>query len=221
MYAACLEMPLFTVGRSQCSHNWRLLRLKWSSYINPTPSPSHMAGGRKGGKNAKAWACGRALWRVIWHGVTDAFRNSQKCGHLHMAHTKSRQWKSWHRWEVSLGSTCSQGAAGNRQPLGEGVLWFVFSFWLCSVEGYGHWKVAHTHAVFEVSGKEEKEEKDNDDMKGGRKGDLGWSYGMGMEMDVLKIHCVYEIVKEQVRNGNSKPQKITSKQILVTAGSGK
>lgn len=58
-------------------------------------------------------------------------------------------------------------------------------------------------------------------MKGGRKGDLGWSYGMGMEMDVLKIHCVYEIVKEQVRNGNSKPQKITSKQILVTAGSGK
>lgn len=44
---------------------------------------------------------------------------------------------------------------------------------------------------------------------------------MGMEMDVLKIHCVYEIVKELVRNGNSKPQKITSKQILVTAGSGK
>lgn len=31
---------------------------------------------------------------------------------------------------------------------------------------------------------------------------------MRMEVDVLKINCVYEIVKEQVKNENSKPQKL-------------
>lgn len=72
-----------------------------------------------------------------------------------------------------------------------GFLWFVFSFWFCFVEGYGHWKVAHTHAVFEVSGKEEKEEKDNDDMKGGRKGAFGvvlWNGdGDGCAQDTLCV----------------------------------